>query len=781
MREQPPPQLIALLENLGLATAAQVHRMSGRVGRLPRDLPRFESVWVDALAQQRILTPLQAAEINAGRGRRLRVGPYVLCESLPWPYYAAGYRARRVDTNESVRLTMVDNPTNRTEEIGRQLQTLLATSKKLHSEHLCVIDAVAKVSDGDGTHPFETCLWAASPWIEGRTAAEWMVHDGRFPPQVVLEISRAMLAGLVELERAGSCHGDIGASGLVLTPTGNVVLMQPGLRGIVRPEEGYAHADLLPEAFDYLPPERITEGTGPSIAGDIYACGCLWWHLLCGRPPLSGGSSLEKLRWAQAAKIVDPRRFAPEVPTPLGTAISACLHREPSQRPESFARLAAMLGSPTRCGQTALARCLTRTAAPTARWAVSARAARQSNHASLWMTALVGCLVAAAAIFWPMWQDRSPVAVVDGAPESETAEVAALNEPSPLPENSAGGQPTAIVDTAIMPAVYQQATTDGTDTKPDDLILAADEPLRLESLPLKAGQCVRGDAGRRPLLMVPRTGLPVDVDDVRFENVDFAYDHPAQLHASTETPCAIVRLRASRIELVGCRMQTMRQTSAGPAALCWDPPADPSQSVLRGGRVRLINCVLHDVAVGVDCRMVGTLALEMTNTLQIGGGPLVRLDRAPSMAEPIRIHLTQVTTRGSGPLIECGHQSSGGASGGASGEISVESVACAFVPQSGTALMLFHGPASPDAMLRGIRWTGQGSLVSPETAVAAWRDPDGVERPLDDANVSIAGLVRSQIEFAGQDRSDPVASQLIRWQAPLRSPDPPGIDPAELP
>ncbi|HYW81008.1 MAG TPA: protein kinase, partial [Thermoguttaceae bacterium] len=338
MREQPPPQLIALLENLGLATAAQVHRMSGRVGRLPRDLPRFESVWVDALAQQRILTPLQAAEINAGRGHRLRIGPYVLCESLPWPHYAAGYRARRVGTDESVRLTVVESQPNRTAEIGQQLQTLLTTSKKLQGENLCAVDAVAAVSDGE-----EARLWAASPWTDGRTAAEWMIHDGRFPPQVVLEIARAMIAGLVELERIGSCHGDISASGLVLTPAGNVVLLQPGLRGIVRPEEGYAHADLLPEAFDYLAPERISDGTGPSIAGDIYACGCLWWHLLCGRPPLSGGSSLEKLRWAQAAKIVDPRRYAPEVPTPLGTAISACLRREPSQRPESMARLAAVL------------------------------------------------------------------------------------------------------------------------------------------------------------------------------------------------------------------------------------------------------------------------------------------------------------------------------------------------------------------------------------------------------------------------------------------------------
>ena len=40
----------------------QVTQMGRRVRRLARDLPQFESVWVDALAQARILTPFQAAE-----------------------------------------------------------------------------------------------------------------------------------------------------------------------------------------------------------------------------------------------------------------------------------------------------------------------------------------------------------------------------------------------------------------------------------------------------------------------------------------------------------------------------------------------------------------------------------------------------------------------------------------------------------------------------------------------------------------------------------------------
>ena len=64
MREEPSKPLIELLQRLGLARGAQVRALHGRVRRLARELPLFESVWVDAMAQARMLTPYQASEIN---------------------------------------------------------------------------------------------------------------------------------------------------------------------------------------------------------------------------------------------------------------------------------------------------------------------------------------------------------------------------------------------------------------------------------------------------------------------------------------------------------------------------------------------------------------------------------------------------------------------------------------------------------------------------------------------------------------------------------------------
>ncbi len=302
MREEPPQELVRLMERLNLATPAQVRGVARLVRRLAEGLPLFESVWVNALAQVRLVTPFQAAEINARRGPLLKVGPFVLTHRLPSLGYADGYRGRETASGRSVRLTiaMVEGP--RACEQAKRLESLASKAAALSAP--CLAPVTSAGVDGNR-------LWAAGADSEGRTADQWMVHNGRFPSEAVLEIARQMLPGLVLLEKAGIAHGNLSAASVLLADDGQVVLCQPGIRGILRPEEGHASADLLPQYYDGLAPERVGQGTPPSIAGDLYACGYVWWHMLTGRTPVPGGDSLAKLRAIETARITDVRRLAP--------------------------------------------------------------------------------------------------------------------------------------------------------------------------------------------------------------------------------------------------------------------------------------------------------------------------------------------------------------------------------------------------------------------------------------------------------------------------------------
>src|SRR5260370_39334528 len=154
-------------------------------------------------------------------------------------------------------------------------------------------------------------IWFACPPIDATPLRELVLNKGRLAGDAVLEIARQLAAVLAEFEAAQVVHGDISATAVSIASDGTIRLCHSGVRGILRPDERFAHAELPPDAYDGIAPERVADAAAPTVASDMFACGRLWWHLLAGRPPLAGGTSLAKLPAAQAATIADAPRFAP--------------------------------------------------------------------------------------------------------------------------------------------------------------------------------------------------------------------------------------------------------------------------------------------------------------------------------------------------------------------------------------------------------------------------------------------------------------------------------------
>jgi len=761
MREEPPQDLLKLLERLELASAGQVRAMARRVRRLAGDLPPLESVWVDALAQARILTPFQAAQVNAGRGAALRIGPYLLCWPIASPTYVEYYVAREPPAGETVRLALAPYRPDRLPDLPSRLENLVAVSRRLEAETLAPVIA-AGIDNGR--------LWAASDHHAGIAAADWVAHNGRFPPEVALEIARQMAAALALVHKAGLCHGDVSTAGLLLRGTGRILLPLPGLRAAIRPEEGYGHADLPPEAYDYLSPERILDGTPPSLKSDIYACGCLWWHLLTGRPPIAGGDSLSKLREASRARIADVRELAPDTPPALAEAIAACVHPDPADRPESFERLGAMLGPATAAGRAALARRVGQ------RPALREEMIRHVENwrKAAWPLAGAACLLIFFVIGWLGRETRRPDLAANGA--------GSASEPA---SPGMGKAPGPRVKTDPSPGLVRRPHE--SPLPQGDLVLQSSGPRPVASLALRAGQVVRGEPGKRPVILVPPEGLRVQPENVRFENIDFVWQGPAAPAEASQPPArsgvmpaerAVLRIEAARAEFHGCTFRSAKEESDLPAAIRWSHPPRQARTALAlpAGQLRLSHCVVGEGVVGIACQTAGAISLELVNTLHLSPGPLVWLDHVPRADEPVRIGLRGVTLRNAGPVLEC----SCAEGEGRPGSIAIEAERSVLVTARQSPLLSFVGPGSPERLLGNLRWTGQGSLISPDAVIAQWRPRQGEAQTLDESGASIAGLVRSEVRFAGPAGDGPSASRVVRWQAPLRSPNPPGIDPAPL-
>ncbi len=762
MRGEPSPNLVRLLTRLKLATAEQLAGVAARVRRLAGDLPDFESVWVDALAQTRVLTPWQAAEINAGRGDALRYGPYVVERVLAGPHYAACFAARHLDTGRAVRLYVVDRPqvAGAAHAVGQLVEQLAP----LGGPAAGVVEDAGISGQG---------VWAVCPSVDGTTAAEWMVENGRFSPPVVLQLAREMLVHLADLERLGVVHGDIGAAGLLLQSNGQVVLPMAGLRGIVRPHEGYSFGDLQPEAYDTLAPERIAEGTGPTLASDLYACGCLWWHLLTGRAPFAGGNSLARLKAVHAAKLVDVRQLAPEVPEVLATAIEMCLAREPEARPQSVAQVAYHLGPPTRAGSALVARTLHRQAPL---WhSAGPSAPRRTTLARTSLAA--GVAVAAVSIavglglFWRQ-ATKQAASQRHAAALASAGQVSKHLAPANLARQPAtADRPTAGENQGGEKSIQLTAATEPAAARDlEDLVLPADNGPGVNRLELKAGRRVRGEPGRRPLVRVRGPGLTVACEDVCFEGIDFVWE-PEETD-DDDRPEAMLIVEAATIEFRGCSFSTLAERP--PIVVVWRGAGDASAGA--AGELTFSDCVVSGTAAVVDCRAATGLTLKMSNTLCVASGPIVRLPGAMPADQALAMQLDHVTTRGDSAVLECRYRRVEARPG----EVRITATDSALDTNSGGGLLIFSATQRPDALLAVIRWDGEGSLVTPHTAVALWRSGAKKQQVLPEDALDVAGLVRSEVEFAGQAEGPASASRVTRWQVPLRSADPPGANPNTL-
>src|SRR5215213_11117551 len=108
----PPAELVDLLERLGLATSGQIASVAPAVRRLAGELPQFELVWIDALAQRRLLTPYQATQLITGHGESLQIGPYIVRAKLSSPAWAEAFHAVHRETGEGAELLLVRRPVN---------------------------------------------------------------------------------------------------------------------------------------------------------------------------------------------------------------------------------------------------------------------------------------------------------------------------------------------------------------------------------------------------------------------------------------------------------------------------------------------------------------------------------------------------------------------------------------------------------------------------------------------------------------------------------------------
>jgi eukaryotic-like serine/threonine-protein kinase len=201
---------------------------------------------------------------------------------------------------------------------------------------------VARVYDfsRDGGAPF-----LVMELLQGETLADRLAA-GPLPPAEAARIAASVADALDAAHQLGIVHRDVKPANVMLTPAGDVKVMDFGIAAAADETHSTTGSGLY-ATVAYVSPERVA-GEPATPASDVYSLGAVLYELLCGRPPFTGSTPALVAR----AHLHDPpppvHKLAPWVPPRLAEAAEAALAKDPARRPSSAAAFAARLRSAAR-------------------------------------------------------------------------------------------------------------------------------------------------------------------------------------------------------------------------------------------------------------------------------------------------------------------------------------------------------------------------------------------------------------------------------------------------
>jgi eukaryotic-like serine/threonine-protein kinase len=172
-------------------------------------------------------------------------------------------------------------------------------------------------------------------YVEGRTLRDVLREGRRILPERALEITAEVLEALEYSHRAGIVHRDIKPGNVMLTPSGDVKVMDFGIaRAVADASATMTQTAAVIGTAQYLSPEQA-RGESVDARSDIYSTGCLLYELLTGRPPFVGDSPVSVAYQHVREEPRPPSMLDPEVSPEADAITLKALSKKPIDRYQS--------------------------------------------------------------------------------------------------------------------------------------------------------------------------------------------------------------------------------------------------------------------------------------------------------------------------------------------------------------------------------------------------------------------------------------------------------------
>lgn len=214
-------------------------------------------------------------------------------------------------------------------------QEAQAAARMAHPTIVRVFDAGEEVVTESGTG--ETVVpFIVMEHVEGRLLKD-IIADGPLPVTEAARIIEGVLTALEYSHRAGVVHRDIKPGNIMVTPTGQVKVMDFGIaRAISDSAATVAQTSSILGTAQYFSPEQA-RGETVDARTDLYSTGVVLFEMLTGRPPFQGDSPVAVAYQHVSEPPVAPSTLAPQVTPALDAVVMHALSKDRFTRFQSAA------------------------------------------------------------------------------------------------------------------------------------------------------------------------------------------------------------------------------------------------------------------------------------------------------------------------------------------------------------------------------------------------------------------------------------------------------------
>ena len=328
------------------------------------------------------------------------------------------FLAEDTTLGRQVAIKMLPEQTAGSDVARRRLINEAKAAAALDHPNIC---AIHEVGEEDG------CVFIVMQFVDGESLAERIGQHALAPADVV-DIGIQTALALETAHAAGVIHRDIKPHNIILTPRGQLKVLDFGLAklaaadpAVTQTSEGLTVPGNLVGTPAFMSPEQL-RGLSIDARSDIYALGATLYECATGRSAFGGGTLVEVVLRVMSLTPPPPSELNPAVPPALDAIIARAMAKDAAARYGS----ARSLHDDLRELRQALDE-------PTSRPAVPAPATTSVRRRSVrFVTLLAACTLAVLGAAWfasgllprgrhvppaeaVAWYDRGTTAIREGA------------------------------------------------------------------------------------------------------------------------------------------------------------------------------------------------------------------------------------------------------------------------------------------------------------------------------------------------------------------------------